>query len=232
MDKDKPQIGILGGSFDPVHMGHIGLAQEAYEKFGLDQILFVPVFQSPHKSHTPLASTVHRREMLRLALKENCNFGISDIEICQEELSYTINTLNYYELKFSNSQLFLVIGQDNLLALDSWKNAKKIMERFHILVALRPGVESFSPENKVLNLFNGESPYKLSKVKNGKWEFFHRRTGMKLIVFNISPRDISSSAVRQKLADGTLTKKLLPPEVEAYIIRHRIYQTESQHNTG
>ena len=231
MEKDKHQIGILGGSFDPVHMGHIGLAQEVRDKFGLDQVLFIPVFQSPHKPHSPLASTVHRREMLRLALKENSDFSISDVEVCREELSYTINTLNYYELEFSNSQLFLIIGQDNLLDLDSWKDSREIMKRYHILVALRPGLQSFSPENKVLSLFNGHPPYRLGKIENGTWKFFHHETGSRLVVFNIRPRDISSSVVREKLAHGKLTKNLLPPEVEAYIIKHQIYLTKSQYNT-
>ena len=148
MGKDNLQIGILGGSFDPVHMGHIGLAQEAYDKFSLDRVLFIPVFQSPHKSHIPLASTDHRREMLRLALKENADFSISDVEVRQEKLSYTIDTLNYYESKFPNSELFLIIGCDNLLDLDLWKDSRRIMERFHILVASRPSQNSVSPEDQ------------------------------------------------------------------------------------
>jgi len=227
MEKGKRQIGILGGSFDPVHMGHIGLAQETYDKFSLDQILFVPVFQSPHKPHFPLASTVHRGEMLRLALKENADFSVSDVELRQEKPSYTIDTLNYCELKFPNSELFLIIGYDNLSDLDSWKDSRKIMERCHILAASRPSQESFSPEDKVLGFFNEDSPYKLSKTKNGMLKFFHRETRSRLVVFNISPRDISSSKVRGKLRHGKPTKNLLPPEVEAYIIKHQIYQDKS-----
>jgi nicotinate-nucleotide adenylyltransferase len=232
MGKDEKQIGILGGSFDPVHMGHMGLAQETYDKFGLDQILFVPVFQSPNKLRTPLASTLYRVEMLRLAIKDNTNFSISDAELRREELSYTIDTLNYCELKFSDSELFLIIGCDNLLDLDSWKDSRKIMERCHILVASRPLQKPFSPGDKVLGLFNGDSPYRLGKVENGMKKFFHRETGRRLVVFDINPRDISSSAVRKKLAQGKPTKNLLPLEVEAYIIKHQIYQTKFQLNTG
>lgn len=227
MEQDKRQIGILGGSFDPVHIGHMGLAQETYDKFRLDQILFVPVFQSPHKFHAPLVPTLHRVEMLRLALKDNTNFSISDAELRREELSYTIDTLHYCELKFPNSELFLIIGYDNLLDLDSWKDSRKIMERYHILAASRPSQKSFSPEDKVLGFFNGDSPYRLGKVKNGMQKFFHGETGSRLVIFNISPHDISSSAVRRELAHGKPTKNLLPPEVEAYIIKHQIYQTKS-----
>lgn len=227
MKKDKRQIGILGGSFDPVHMGHLGLAQEAQDKFDLDQIIFIPVFQSPHKHHIPLASAVHRREMLRLALKDNTDFSVSDVELCRQELSYTIDTLNRLKQKFKNSELFLIIGQDNLLDLDSWKDSRKITKRYHILVASRPGLKSFSPESKVLGLFNEDSPYRSGKIENKMQNFFHRETGSRLVVFDINPRNISSSAVREKIARRKPTKNLLLPEVEAYIIKHRIYQTKS-----
>ncbi len=225
--KNNRQIGILGGSFDPIHNGHLGLAQETREKFGLDQIIFIPVLQSPHKTRAPLASTVDRREMLRLALKGNACFSICDVETCREELSYTIDTLNHLELEIPNSDLFLIIGQDNLQDLDTWKDSQKIMEKYNILVASRPGQKSFSPEEKVLSLFNGDSPYRSGKIENGTQEFFHRKTERKLVVFQISPRDISSSAIRKKIAHREIPKNLLPPEVEAYIIRHQIYKTRT-----
>jgi len=228
---NRRQIGIFGGSFDPIHLGHMGLAQETYNKFGLDQIVFVPVFQSPHKPLVPSASNVQRVEMLRLALKDNTNFSISDADLRREQLSYTIDTLNSCNLKFPDSELFLIIGYDNLLDLDSWKDSRKIMARCNILVASRPIKKSFSPEDKVFGLFNGDSPYRLSKKENGMQKFIHHETGNRLIVFSISPRDISSSAVREKLAHGKPTKNLLPPQVEAYIIRRHIYQTKTQHST-
>ena len=231
MQKDTNKIGILGGSFDPIHIGHIGLAQEAYGKFGLNKVLFVPVFQSPNKSYIPLASTHHRKEMLRLAIQKNTNFIISDLEMRREKISYTIETLNYYELKFPDSELFLIIGYDNLFDLDSWKDSRDIMERFHVLVASRPSQQPFSPEKKVLGFFNGNSPYMPSKLENGMLNFFHQETGNKLVLFDIHPYDISSSSVRKKLACGKLTKNWLLPEVEAYIIKHQIYQTKFQLNT-
>ena len=200
MGKDKRQIGILGGSFDPIHMGHLGLAQETHEKFGLDQVLFIPVFQSPHKPHIPLASATHRLAMLRLALKDNACFNVSDMEMRREEISYTIDTLNHLEIKFINSEFFLIIGHDNLLDLDLWKDSRKIMERCHILVASRPSLKSFSSEDKVLGFFNGDSPYRFGKTQSETREFLHHETGNRLVVYNISPRDISSSAVEKKIS--------------------------------
>ena len=224
MNQGKNQIGILGGSFDPVHMGHIGLAQETHERFSLDQILFLPVFQSPHKSHIPLASSTHRMAMLRLALKDNTHFGISDTEMRREEVSYTIDTINRFRLKYSSSELYLIMGYDNLLDLDLWKDSREIMKNCHILVASRPGLKVFNLKGKIFGLFNGDSPYRLGKIKNKTQEFIHRETGKKLVVYDISPRDISSSVVRERLVLGKSVDNLLPPEVETYIIEHQIYK--------
>jgi len=224
MNQGKNQIGILGGSFDPVHMGHIGLAQETHERFRLDQILFLPVFQSPHKSHIPLASSTHRMAMLRLALKDNTHFGISDTEMRREEVSYTIDTINRFRLKYSSSELYLIMGYDNLLDLDLWKDSREIMKNCHILVATRPGLKTLYSTGKIFGLFNGDSPYRLGKIKNKTQEFIHRETGKKLVVYDISPRDISSSVVRERLVFGKSVDNLLPPEVETYIIEHQIYK--------
>ena len=225
MNIDKHQIGILGGSFDPVHMGHIGLAQETYEKFNLDQILFVPVFQSPHKTNIPMATTFHRMEMLRLALQNNVQFDISDMEVRREEISYTIDTLNRFKLIYPNSELFLIIGSDNLLELDAWKESLKIMKSYNILVASRPGINPISSEENVLGMFNGDSPYCSFKTQSRNLNFFHQETGTRLVIYDISPQDISSSDVRERLACGKSLDNMLPPEVETYIIDHRIYKT-------
>jgi nicotinate-nucleotide adenylyltransferase len=225
MNKDKLQIGILGGSFDPIHRGHIGLAQETYQKFGLDQILFVPVFQSPHKKHIPITTTFHRMKMLRLALQKSDYFDVSDIEIRREGVSYTIDTLKRLKLIYPSSELFLIIGYDNLLELDSWKDSLKIMKNYNILVASRPGVNSISSEEKVLGMFNGDSPYYSSKTKSGNLDFFHQETGASLVIYDISPQEISSSDLRERLACGKSLDNLLPHEVETYIIDHQIYKT-------
>ena len=225
MFKDECQIGILGGSFDPVHIGHLGLAQEIYEKFDLDRILFVPAFQAPHKKTAPLASSTYRLEMLKLALKGSSHFSISDKEIHRKEVSYTIDTLNDLQIEFPNSKLFLIIGYDNLFKLDSWKDAFKIMKRYTIVVASRPGMNSNFSEEKILKMFKGHSPYISCKTTSENQEFYHQETGSRLIICNIRPRDISSSLVREQLAQGKSMENLLPREVERYIIEQKIYDS-------
>jgi len=225
MFKDEYQVGILGGSFDPVHMGHLGLAQEIYKKFDLDQVLFIPAFQAPHKKTAPLASSTHRLEMLKLALKDSSHFSISDKEIHRKQVSYTIDTLNDLQIEFPNSKLFLIIGYDNLFKLDSWKDALKIMKKYTIVVASRPGINSKFAEDKVLEMFKGHPPYILRKITGEDQEFYHQETGSRLIVCNIRPRNISSSLVREQLAQGQSVENLLPHEVERYIIEQKIYHS-------
>ena len=224
VSQKKRQIGIFGGSFDPVHIGHINLAQETHKKFSLDLIFFIPVFQSPHKFHVPLTSDIHRMEMLKLAIKGNAQFCVSDTEMHKKEISYTIDTLNFFRSKHPNSELFLIMGYDNLLHLDSWKDSREILRKHHILVASRPGLDLFSSTDMIFGLFHGDSPYRFGGKKNTTQEFIHRETGSKLFVYDINPHDISSSVVREKLVFGKPVDNLLPPEVETYIIKHRIYK--------
>ena len=227
MDKkhrSKQQIGVLGGTFDPVHQGHLGLARETLEKFGLDRVLFMPAFRSPHKPRTPLAPPAHRLEMLRLALQNDPALEVSTIEIQKETLSYTIDTLNFIKLQFPECELSLILGRDNLTDLDSWKDSRKIMECCHVLVGSRPGVEASSVEEAVLGLFGGDSPYTPGEPENGALEFCHCTTGRRLVIHQITPRDISSSIIRDRIAGGKPVGNLLPPEVEIYIMDHHLYQ--------
>ena len=226
MDKkhrSKQQIGVLGGTFDPVHQGHLGLARETLEKFGLDRVLFMPAFRSPHKPRTPPAPPAHRLEMLRLALQNDPALEISTIEIQRETLSYTIDTVNSVKLQFPECELSLILGRDNLIDLDSWKYSRKIMGCCHVLVGSRPGVEESLVEEVVLGLFGGDSPYTPGDSENGMLEFRHRTTGHRLVIYQITPRDISSSTIRDRIAGGKPVGNLLPPEVEIYIMNNHLY---------
>jgi nicotinate-nucleotide adenylyltransferase len=120
--------------------------------------------------------------------------------------------------------LFLIIGYDNLLELDAWKDSLIIMKNYNILVASRPGKNLISSEEKVLGMFKGDSPYCSCETQSRNLDFFHQETGTRLIVYDISPKDISSSNVRDRLACGKSLDNLLPPEVETYIIENQIYK--------
>jgi nicotinate-nucleotide adenylyltransferase len=133
------RIGILGGTFNPVHIGHLILAEEAREKLGLDKIIFVPTALPPHKEDLNIAPAADRLKMIRLAIQGNRYFAVSDIEIKREGRSYTIDTLSELKLKYSRDELYFIIGSDLLKYLNEWKDLAQIIKMVKFLVATRPG---------------------------------------------------------------------------------------------
>ncbi len=133
------KIGILGGTFNPVHIGHLILAEEAREKLGLDKIIFVPAALPPHKDNLNIAPANDRLKMLKLAIKGNKFFAVSDIETKRQGRSYTIDTLKELKDKFSHDELYFIIGSDLLKYLNEWKDLGQIIKMVKFLAATRPG---------------------------------------------------------------------------------------------
>ncbi len=140
------RIGILGGSFDPVHKGHLRLANAARKTLMLDRVIFVPVFISPFKRKNKVTPVKDRLQMLRLSLKGSKWASISDYEIKRKEVSYTVHTINYFKKKFgAASQLFIILGSDSFKFFHLWKDAHKIIDMTNIAVAKRPGPKGETP---------------------------------------------------------------------------------------
>lgn len=137
MDKSEAKIGLFGGSFDPVHNGHLELAQKALEQFSLDKIVFIPAFQSPSKTEDYFFSSQDRFEMLKLAASDNKNFSVCDFELNNEELSYTYKTIEYFKETYSNAKLFWLLGSDNWPGLPNWKNFDFLEKNLSFLIFKR-----------------------------------------------------------------------------------------------
>lgn len=133
------KIGILGGTFNPVHIGHLILAEEAREKLFLDKVIFVPTFLPPHKDNSDIALAKDRLSMIKLAIKTNKYFLVSDTEIKRNGRSYTIDTIKEFKEKFSVDDLYFIIGSDLLKYLDEWKDLNEIIKLVRFIVATRPG---------------------------------------------------------------------------------------------
>jgi nicotinate-nucleotide adenylyltransferase len=133
------KIGILGGTFNPVHIGHLILAEEAREKLGLDKIIFVPTSMPPHKDNLNIASANDRLKMLKLAVASNKYFSVSDIEIKRQGRSYTIDTVKELKAKYSRDELYFIIGSDLLKYLKDWKDLDQILSLVKFVAATRPG---------------------------------------------------------------------------------------------
>lgn len=190
------RVGVFGGTFNPPHIGHLLIAEQAREKAALDRVLFVPAFQPPHKTGRPVTDARHRLHMVRLAIKGNRHFAVSDLEIRQGGISYTVNTLKLLKAEYPSAELFLIMGSDSLLDFPTWKSPGEIGEMADLLVY---------PRNR----------FEISG-----------RPGVNVEVLNAPRIDVSSTEIRLKAMRGETIRYLVPSEVEAYIKRHRLYTGE------
>ncbi len=200
------RIGIFGGSFDPVHYGHLLLAENAREQCRLDRVIFVPAGVPPHKQDQPRASAEHRIAMLGLAIAGHEAFEISRCEVDRPGISYTIDTLRLFRSQEPEAELFLILGGDMLRDLPTWREAAEVLRLAQLVVASRPGWEDWDWEQ--LNII--ASPAQIAQIR------------ARLIQM---PRvDFSSSEIRRRLAAGQSIRYQTPRAVEQYILTHHLYR--------
>ncbi len=227
-DKNE-KIGILGGSFDPIHLGHLGLARDVLKQLNLDAIWFIPARLSPHKQDQTPADAAHRLNMLTQALAPFPKFQVSEIELDQKAVSYTINTLAALQKRFPDREWFLILGMDTFRDFSSWKNVREILQSAHLAVATRPGYpEDHSQHNLPSLLDSLPFSYQLDREQNGAPTCFCGESGKTIIFCEIEPFDISSNEIRERIQRGQPVKKMLPPNTEGYIMTHRLYQANPQ----
>lgn len=139
------KIGFLGGSFDPVHLGHLCAAQDAFEQMKLDRVVFIPASQAPLKPDSVKAPANMRLAMLRAAIEDRAAFDICDWEIRRGGVNYTVDTLRYLRAEYANDRLFWIIGTDQLARLDKWKNAAELVQLVEFICLDRPGYDVQEP---------------------------------------------------------------------------------------
>jgi nicotinate-nucleotide adenylyltransferase len=133
------KIGILGGTFNPIHIGHLILADEVREKLNLDKIIFIPTYIPPHKQNSNVAAALERLRMVKLAIRGNSHFGVSDIEIKRKGPSYTVDTVKALKKKSPGHVFYFIAGSDLLKYLDEWKDFSELLALVKFIVATRPG---------------------------------------------------------------------------------------------
>lgn len=207
-------IGILGGSFDPVHFGHLRLAKECIDQTGLDKVLFVPV-NSPVHRNPLVANPAQRFEMLSLAINNSKQFEVSDYEIKRGNVSYTIDTLRTLRKSYKNFPLCLIMGIDAFLAFDSWKEWDQIPEHSHIIITNRPGIHPEISNPILEEMLN-------SRLTKDKDDLTRQPLG-KIMRIEIPNLEISSSRIRERLTLGRDIDYLLPDSVIDYIRTNKIY---------
>lgn len=183
------RIGLYGGTFDPVHFGHLLMATQALEQLDLDQVIFIPAAQNPHKPDTITAPASLRIEMLAAAIAPEPRFTLDTIETDAPPPSYTIHTVHALEKKFHDTQLYLLIGADNLLKLHTWKDIDTLREKVTLTVFERAGFPL--PENKNFLTITGRFDITATEIRN--------RVANRAPIDYFVPRDVQLIMTREKL---------------------------------
>ena len=219
------RIGILGGTFDPVHRGHLAIAENVMKTVGLDRILFIPSGQPPHKKSRGILASSHRLAMVRLAVQGHPGLEASDLEVARRGKSYTIETIKALAKIYPRgTRFYLILGLDAFLDFCSWRQEKKLRSRCHIIVVSRPG-------SRFLNLLRlpflkSIDPEPLKALDRGRRSRYdHPLTSRtELILFRVRAwHDLSATRIRAHVKAGKRPKNLLPARVESYIMNRNLY---------
>lgn len=200
------RIAVLGGTFNPIHNGHLIIAEMIREEFNLNKIIFIPSGRPPHKKADEISDVEHRYNMVLSAVHSNPTFEVSRIEIERTGYTYTVDTVKELkEIYGEGTLLYYLIGADVLYDLLTWKNCEEVFKLCQFIVALRPGYKEkdFMEQIKYLSINY------LAKI--------HTR--------NVPLIEISSTLLRQKIKEGKSIRYLVPQAVEDYIIKNRLYLT-------
>ena len=198
----KMKIGIMGGTFDPIHYAHLATAEFIREKYKLDKILFIPTGNPPHKLSN-ITNKYDRYNMVLIAIRNNDNFIGLDIEIENECKTYTVDTLRRLKLEYNNCDIFFITGADAICDIESWKDVEENFKLATFIAATRPGISLLQSQEKI--------------------EELEKKYNAKIINVYVPSLDISSTYIRQQLKYGKSIRYLLPEDVEKYIHTKNIY---------
>lgn len=197
------KIGIFGGTFDPIHNGHLIIGEYARTSLNLDKILFIPVGIAPHKDNNNITSGEIRVKMIDLAIESNPYFYQSLIEIERKEIAYTIDTIISLKEKYKDDELYFIMGGDSIFEIESWKDSEKLMKLCNFIVLDRGYSRKRDIRHKILEL---EDLY-----------------GMKVQEIESPIIEISSTEIRKRIKNNLSIKYLLPEVLEKYILERNIY---------
>lgn len=206
MNNSVKRLGIMGGTFDPIHYGHLVTAEAARSRFQLDEVVFVPAGHPPHKQAKKVTDAQHRYMMTLLATVTNPYFKISDIEITRGGLSYTYDTVRFFKEQYNSKlEVFFITGADAVSEIMTWRKIDRLLYECNFIAATRPG-------------------YSFDNFMNDA--VFPQLLISKLAFLEVPALAISSTDVRRRIENGEPIKYLLPETVETYIYKNALYQKE------
>ncbi len=200
----RKQIGLFGGTFSPIHYGHLANAEGAREKGKLDEVIFIPAAQNPFKEKTDPREREMAYEMLKLATEDNDAFSVSRVELDKPGKSYTVDTVRKIKQDHPEDDFYFIMGTDLLYQVETWKEAQTLLSLVDLLVISRPGNEPEDHKKKAREL--------------------EERFGTNIRLIEIPGVDIASTRIRNMVSRGESVRYLLPDKVLAYINQHGLYR--------
>ena len=201
------KIGIMGGTFDPIHKGHLMLGEYARELYNLDKIWFMPNGNPPHKLNSKIESqTNHRVKMVELAIKDNDGFDIQLYEVKRKDVNYSYLTMEHFNQIYPNDEFYFIIGADSLFAFETWKNPDRLVKTCKILAAYRDGKNTSEMEEQI--------------------QYLNEKYGAEIILLNTPNVDISSSDIRRMIKNHEDISEMVPESVFSYIQSNNLFRDE------
>lgn len=215
----KERIGLLGGTFNPVHTGHLRAAAEVLKRFRLNRLLFIPSYVPPHKTNDDIASARDRMRMVELALRGRTNLVASAIEVRAGGTSYSILTLKKIKKLYPGAWIFFVLGVDAFLEIETWREWRRVLEQCLFIVMTRPGYR-LSAAKAVLGTPFQDKILDVPPAAGIRESWF---SAYRVFCVPIRALDISSTEIRRRIRRGEPLRGFVPPAVERYIKEHRLY---------
>ena len=212
------RLGVLGGTFDPIHFGHLDAAAAARSALSLSDILFVPSHHPPHRDDRPRASALHRFALVALALNGCAGYRVSDVELLRRGSSYTSDTLRQlHAAGWQPAQIFFILGADAFAEIASWHEFPAVLDAAHFVVVARPGITVERALERTPQLQSRVRPPHASTHDAGSTAIY---------LVEARTRDVSSTAVRERLASGQPIDDLVPAGVAGHITAHHLYRVD------
>jgi nicotinate-nucleotide adenylyltransferase len=219
------RIGLFGGTFNPIHSGHLRVAQKIKEAFALGHILIIPAACPPHKKPADLADAKDRLEMIRLAVSGQRDFIVSDVELKRPGTSYTIDTIKHFKALFPDkTEFYFIVGLDAFFEIDTWKSYRDLFVSMSFIVVTRSG-EWGNGSSRMRTIL---ADYIKSRISDGysfssSQSCYLHKDKQPIFVFDIKPIDISSTKIRERVKNRRPIKSLVPEKVEDFIKTKGLY---------
>ena len=219
------RIGLFGGTFDPIHFGHLRAALEVKEGFELDQIFIIPTALPPHKTRDEITAASDRLKMVELAVAGHLGFTVSDVELKRPGASYTIDTIYHFKRSLpEDTGIFFISGLDAFLEIDTWKSHRELLEQVSFIVITRPILDckENSSRWKILEDFL-KSKISINYAFSDSSSCFVKPEAQPIYSFDVSSLDISSTRIRELVKKGRSVAFLVPEKVDNYIKTRGLY---------